>query len=211
MIGVIITKPTELPYLEIDAMIQSCKLKLIDQLQLTRVPDLDSFGSTAIDTKGGASSVEQYAWDCLKTHCPDFYLTTDANGHPLALIGGILQDDGTFDVRMSLHNDDENGSSAYVYDIDFQSEDLIEQYNALGCERYRCFMNFGVEVPDYLEQQGFINISEPEDNFITLQGPWGWYSPPKDDEEPPMPEPDPEPPTDDEEPPTSEPPPPPPK
>ena len=175
MNGIIITKPHNPPWDEVSLMVDSCKDKLVEQLHLRRTfSDDDGYGSTAIESKHGCTSLEGYVRSLLEVMCKDYFLTTDADGHPLALIAGHLQDDDTFDVRVSLHIRDANGSTAYVYDDDFQSEDLIAQYNQLGCARYRCYAFLGQAMPAYLEQQGFVDITSPEDNFRTIQGPWGW-------------------------------------
>ena len=65
MEGVILTKPNEIPADAVAAMIPACKVKLIEQLQLVRTPELDAFGHTAIENKGGATSVEIYIQGAL--------------------------------------------------------------------------------------------------------------------------------------------------
>lgn len=174
MEGVILTKHDEIPADAVAAMLPACKAKLIEQLQLVRNPELDSFGHTAIENKDGCASVESYIEAALAGFCSDHFLSTDADGRPLALISGFLEDDGTFIVNVSLHNTDAGGSTAYVYSEDFLDDALIEQYIALGCLRWECRTNMGGDLPQYLSDQGFIEVTEPDDNYRTLQGPFGW-------------------------------------
>ena len=174
MEGVILTKTNEIPADAVAAMFPACKVKLIEQLQLVRTPELDAFGHTAIENKDGATSVELYIQGALAGHCSDHFLSSDADGRPLALISGILQDDGTFITLVSLHNTDAQGSTSYVYSDDFVDEALIEQYVALGCDRWEIRTNIGTPHPAYLSDQGFIEVTGPDDNYRTLQGPFGW-------------------------------------
>lgn len=174
MIGVIITKPNELPLADVAVMIQSCKHKVVEQLQLERTPELDTFGLTAIEDVGGCSSVERYVATINEMFCADYFLTTDANGRPLCFHGGTLLDDGTFEIRMVLHNADATGSKSYIYDADWYSEDLIAQHQALGCSRLKALALRPHSQPDYVALQGWVDVSVPDEDFITLQGPWGW-------------------------------------
>lgn len=174
MEGVILTKPETPPVDIVDILIQSCKDKLTEQLLLTRTPELDSFGHTAIEEQDGCTSVETYVKGVLENMCLDYYLSTSAEGRPLAMISGLLDEDGTFTALVSLHNSDANGSTAYVYAPDFIDEALVAQYVELGCLRWLCHTHKTQDLPPYLLDQGFVDVSQDEDDFRVLQGPFGW-------------------------------------
>ncbi|MCT2531025.1 hypothetical protein N2382_09155 [SAR92 clade bacterium H921] len=174
MNGVILSKPETPPVDIVDTLIQACKGKLAEQLLLTRTPDLDGFGCTAIEEKDGFTSIESYVKAVLAGMCTDHYLTTTAEGRPMAILSGALDKDGTFTVLVSLYNTDDNGSTAYVYEPDFIDEALISQYVELGCLRWLCGANRPQDLPPYLLEQGFVDVSQDEDDFRVLHGPFGW-------------------------------------
>jgi len=174
MTGLIITKTDGVPGEAASVLLQSCKLELAGQLELTLKPELNSFGCTAIEELFGFNSVETYVAALLANHCCDHFLSTDANGRPMVLVSGNVDEDGTFEVLFSMHNKDSEGSTEYMCDPDFFSEDLTEQYIALGCQRWLTRADQATEVPQYMLEQGFVDVTTDETEPRTLQGPFGW-------------------------------------
>lgn len=148
---VILTKHYQVPVDAVAFLLPACKAKLVKQLQLVRQPELDSFGHTAIEEKTGCTSVESYVSTALVGVCSDHFLTVDADGRPLALISGVLEDNGTFIVVMALHDD-------------YLNDNLIEQHAKFGCSRWECHPEFPTDLPQYFTDQGPVDDTEPDDN-----------------------------------------------
>jgi len=145
----VMTKHREVPVKAVAILLPACRAKIIKQRQLVRKPELDSFGYTAIEEKLECTSVESYVSTVLTVLCSDYFLTVDAEGHPRALIGGIL-DNGIFTVVMALHDD-------------YLDSDLIERHTELGCRSWECHPDFTTDLPQFSVNQGPVDDTEAED------------------------------------------------